>query len=140
MSDNKTKPTSASVDEFLATVSEERAAEARTLMDIMGQITSEPAIMWGPSIIGFGTVHYKYETGREGDMPLLGFSPRKSAITIYFTEGFDEYIAELQHLGTYKTSKSCLYISKLTQINLDILTKILQASIISSKHNNSRGE
>ncbi len=128
MSDNKTKPTQITVDDFLATVSEQRAAEARTIMRIMHTITGQSAVMWGPSIIGFGSVHYKYESGREGDMPLLGFSPRKAAVTVYFMEGLaDVYQQQLQRLGKHKVSKACLYIAKLSDVDLDILTEMLEA-------------
>ncbi|HMS92923.1 MAG TPA: DUF1801 domain-containing protein [Candidatus Saccharibacteria bacterium] len=128
MSDNKTKPTNVSVDEFLATVSQERADEARKIIVIMARITGEPAVMWGPSIIGFGSVHYKYDSGREGDMPLLGFSPRKASLTIYFMEGFDQYEGELAQLGKVKTSKGCLYVTKLTNIDLGVLTNMIESS------------
>lgn len=128
MSDNKTKPTNVSVDEFLATVSQERADEARKIIAIMARITGEPAVMWGPSIIGFGSVHYKYDSGREGDMPLLGFSPRKASLTIYFMEGFDQYEDELAQLGKTKTSKGCLYVTKLANIDLGVLTNMIESS------------
>ena len=128
MSDSKTKPTDISVDQFLSTVTSQRADEARTIIAIMARITGEPAVMWGPSIIGFGSVHYKYDSGREGDMPLLGFSPRKANLTIYFMEGFDRYEDELAQLGPAKTSKSCLYVTKLANINLDILTQMITSS------------
>lgn len=83
--------------------------------------------MWGPSIIGFGTQHYKYDSGREGDMPRLAFSPRKASLTIYF-EGFDNYAQELKVLGKHKLSVACLYINKLTDINLDVLRTMLEKS------------
>lgn len=121
------KPTNVHVEEFLATVSEQRAAEARIIIGIMEQIAGQPAVMWGPSIIGFGSVHYKYASGREGDMPRLGFSPRKSALTIYFMEGFaGRYEEELQCLGAHKVSKACLYITKLANIDLKVLTDMLK--------------
>lgn len=94
----------------------------------MREISSEQPVMWGPSIIGFGSVHYRYKSGREGDMPLLGFSPRKSAITVYFSEGFSEYTTELANLGKYTTSVSCLYIKKLTDIDLSVLRQMLTRS------------
>ena len=129
MSDNKTKPTDISVADFLAIVSEQRTHEARTIISIMARISGQPATMWGPSIIGFGSVHYKYATGHEGDMPILGFSPRKASLTIYFMEGFaDRYEDALQRLGKHKTSKACLYITKLSNIDLAVLTEMLEAS------------
>lgn len=128
MSDNKTKPTNTPIEDFLATVSPQRADEARQIITIMARITGEPAVMWGPSIIGFGSVHYKYDSGREGDMPLLGFSPRKANLTIYFMEGFDGYEDELAKLGPAKTSKSCLYVTDLAKIDLGVLTHMLESS------------
>lgn len=124
--DSKMQPTDVSVESFLATVSQQRAGEARQIMEIMQRITNEPATMWGPSIIGFGSVHYKYESGREGDMPLLGFSPRKASLTIYFMEGFDTYVDELARLGPHKTSKACLYITKLEKIDAAVLAEMLE--------------
>ena len=134
MSDNKTQPTNISVETFLASIDGRRVAEAKIIIDIMNRITGKPAVMWGPSIIGFGSVHYTYDSGREGDMPILAFSPRKTALTIYFMEGFSErYVDELQRLGTHKISKACLYVSKLSNIDLDVLTDMLEKSYVYSK-------
>lgn len=94
----------------------------------MQALSDEKPVMWGPSIIGFGSQHYKYETGREGDMPRLGFSPRKASITIYFNEGFYNYSEQLKKLGKYKNSISCLYINKLEDVNRDILSDMLSES------------
>ncbi len=126
--ENKTKPGEYSLEEYLESLSDKRRHEAAILIEIMKRITSESPILWGPSIIGFGSYHYKYESGREGDMPILGFSPRKSKITIYFNEGFDRYAGLLSELGKYKTSVSCLYVNKLTDIDIEILEKILTES------------
>lgn len=128
MAENKTAPTNISVDDFLLTVSDKRAEEARTLIDIMQNISHEPAVMWGPSIIGFGLQHYKSEAGREGDMGLLGFSPRKSSLTVYFYEGFNHYGKELAALGKHKISQGCLYINKLEDVDLSVLKTMLEAS------------
>lgn len=128
MNKNKTAATRQNVTDFLKTVSDDKAADASTLIDIMQKVSKLKPVMWGPSIIGFGTQHYKYESGREGDMPILAFSPRKSAITIYFSEGFNHYGDLLPKLGKYKTSLSCLYISKLSDIDLSILTNMLRRS------------
>jgi len=122
-----TQPTGVSVESFLETVSEKRRAEAKILIAMMQEISGEKPHMWGPSIIGFGSEHYKYDTGREGDMPQLAFSPRKASITVYF-EGFDNYADELAAIGKHKQSVSCLYINKLDDINLDILRKMLVQS------------
>lgn len=128
MTENKTKPTNVSVETFLTSVSLQRQAEARQLIELMRTVSGKEAQMWGPSIIGFGTQHYKYSTGREGDMPQLGFSPRKAAITVYFNEGFDRYGETLAKLGKYKTSVSCLYINKLADIELEGLRHMLESS------------
>ncbi len=128
MTDNKTKPTAVTVETFLASVSERRRAESRTLIEIMHAISQQPPVMWGASIIGFGSAHYTYDAGREGDMPQLGFSPRKASITLYFSEGFDIYDDQLAKLGKYKTSVSCLYINKLDDIDIDVLGEMIATS------------
>lgn len=128
MSDNKTKPTIVSVDMFLANVEKGRRKDAQVLIGIMRTISGLEPVMWGPSIIGFGTKHYRYETGREGDIPILGFSPRKAAISIYFAEGFDRYSELLDKLGEYKSSVSCLYVKKLIDIDLSVLQQMLAQS------------
>lgn len=128
MSENKTKPTKVKVNDFLQTVSDQRRAEAETLIEMMHGISSDDPVMWGPSIIGFGAQHYKSEAGREGDMGILGFSPRKAAITIYFYEGFDRYGEELQRLGKHKISRACLYVNRLADIDLVVLESMLRSS------------
>ena len=128
MTENKTKPTDVSIDSFLQTVSPQRQQESQTLIMMMQAISAESAVMWGPSIIGFGSYHYKYETGREGDMPAIGFSPRKANITIYISDGFHNYGELLDKLGKHKTSVACLYINKLADIDLDVLHSIMQRS------------
>lgn len=128
MAENKTKPTEVKVSDFLSTVSEQRQQEAQQLIDIMTDITNEKPVMWGPSIIGFGTQHYRSEAGREGDMGILGFSPRKANLTVYFYEGFDRYGEELTALGKHKISQGCLYITKLANIDLTVLTRMLRSS------------
>lgn len=128
MSENKTKPTNVKVSDFLENIEDKRRIESQKLINLMHEVTGQEAVMWGPSIIGFGSVHYKYDTGREGDMPHLGFSPRKAAITIYFSEGFDRYSDLLEKLGKYKASVSCLYINKLKDIDLDALHQMLEQS------------
>ncbi len=124
----KTQPTGINVESFLESVSDKRREEARTLIVLMQEISGEKPYMWGPSIIAFGSQHYKYDTGREGDMPRLAFSPRKASITVYFSEGFDRYSHELAILGKHKQSVSCLYVNKLSDIKLNILRKILEQS------------
>lgn len=127
MAENKTAPTKISVDQFLSTVSEQRQQESRQIIKLMEEISGYKPAMWGPSIIGFGSMHYKYDSGREGDMPILGFSPRKATLTIYF-EGFDRYGELLKKLGKHKTSVACLYINKLEDVDQTILRQMLTES------------
>lgn len=129
---NKTAPTAVNVNDFLTSLSDNRRSEAEQLMQIMTKVSGDKPVMWGPSIIGFGQAHYKYETGREGDVAKLGFSPRKAAITVYFMEGFADYHDELQRLGKHKTSVSCLYINKLTDIDMVVLEGMLKKSYASN--------
>ena len=129
MSDNKTKPTNVDVETFLQSVSESRRDDAHKLIAMMREISGESPVMWGPSIIGFGSEHYKYASGREGDMPHLGFSPRKASLTIYFNRGFDSQNELLEKLGKFKTSVSCLYINKLTDVDLDVLREMLEKAV-----------
>ncbi|MFN8015799.1 MAG: DUF1801 domain-containing protein [Acidimicrobiia bacterium] len=140
MADNKTKPTEKSVKKFLSTVNENRVKEAQVLIEIMQSISGNKATMWGESIIGFGSTHYKYETGREGDMPTIGFSPRKAKITIYFTEGFDHHSSDLLKLGKYKSSVSCLYINKLQDVDIKTLTRMLEKSYKINTENKTKPE
>lgn len=128
MADNKTRPTTTTIDAFLRTVSDKRRIEAIQLIDIFKTISGLNPLMWGPSIIGFGNKHYKYESGREGDVPQISFSPRKNAVTIYFLEGFNEYGEELNELGKFKNSSSCLYVNKIDDINIDVLIIMLEKS------------
>lgn len=129
MATNKTVPTDANVEAFLQTVDEKRRADCATLVDLMQDVTGEPPQMWGTSIIGFGSYHYKYASGREGDMPLVGFSPRKQALTLYIMAGFEQYEALLEKLGKYKTGKACLYIKKTADVDMDILRELVTQSV-----------
>lgn len=133
MAENKTQPTTVSVDEFLMSVSSQRQAEARQIIEIMKRITRKEPVMWGPSIIGFGTTHYKYDTGREGDMPQLAFSPRKSAITFYFNGGFNTFGSLLDKLGKHKTSVGCLYVNKLSDVDVSVLRRMFEESFAAGK-------
>ena len=125
MAENKTQRTTASVEEVLVGVSERRREESAVLIDVMVRISGQEPTMWGPSIIGFGTMHYRYASGREGDMPILAFSPRKSKLTIYF-DGFDHYADQLAVLGKHTSSVACLYATKLADLDLDVLTTMLE--------------
>src|SRR5438270_6305792 len=111
MADNKTKPTKMSVATFIEALTDQtRRADAKTLVKLMQRATGEKPKMWGPSIIGFGSYHYTYDTGREGDMPLAGFSPRKAATVLYITTEFSDAEVLLAKLGKHTTGKACLYI------------------------------
>ena len=129
MAENKTKPTKLSVTAFVDALTDDtRRADAQALVKLMQGATGEKPKMWGPSIIGFGTYHYTYETGREGDMPLAGFSPRKAATVLYGMTGFSASQALLAKLGKYTVSGSCLHIKKLSEVD----QKVLQALVVKS--------
>jgi len=114
---NKTKPTAISVDDFLHAVADpQRREDARKLRALMERVSGEPAKMWGPSIVGFGHHHYRYESGREGDMCRIGFSPRARELVLY--GGFLLDAARLERLGTYRAGKGCLYIKRLADVDV----------------------
>ncbi|MDZ7766458.1 MAG: DUF1801 domain-containing protein [Melioribacteraceae bacterium] len=126
----KTKPTSADVEKFLNSIeNEKRKKDAFVILDVMKKVTKEEPKMWGASIIGFGLYHYKYESGREGDWFLAGFSPRKTNFSIYIMSGFKEFDELLSKLGKHKTGSSCLYINKLEDVDLSILKKMVTLSV-----------
>ena len=130
MAELKTQPTDASVSDFIAAIPDEtRRQDCRTVAEIMKNATHSDPKMWGPSIVGFGHYRYKYQSGREGDWFLAGFSPRKSALTLYIMAGFDRYDSIMARLGKYKTGKSCLYISKLSDVDLDVLRELVDESV-----------
>lgn len=128
--DIKTKPTAQSVEGFLNKVpNAQRRADSFTVLKMMAEATNEPPKMWGPSIVGFGSYHYKYESGREGDMCLIGFSPRAQALTLYIMPDFGTRDALLKKLGKHTTSKACLYIKKLSDIDLPTLKALIFQSV-----------
>ncbi|HSG07167.1 MAG TPA: DUF1801 domain-containing protein [Longimicrobiales bacterium] len=130
MSDAKTRPTQASVEKFLAGIAnEKRREDCRTMVDMMRDITGEAPTMWGDSLVGFGSYHYTYATGREGDWPLTAVSPRKQSLTLYIMPGFDRYEELMSKLGKYKTGASCLYVNKLEDVHLPTLRKIIDQSV-----------
>ncbi len=125
----KTKMTEASVDSFLYSVDNpKRREDSLKVLELMKEITQLEPKMWGKSIVGFGIYHYKYASGHEGDWPPVGFSPRKQALTIYISDGFDKYNSLLKNLGKYKTGKSCLYINKLEDVKLPVLKELIAES------------
>ena len=130
MAENKTKSTKASVAEFIDAIPDQtKRADAKTLVKLMQSATGEKPKMWGPSIIGFGSLHYVYDTGREGDMPLIGFSPRKAATVLYSTTAFSGAEALLAKLGKYTTGKGCLYIKKLADVDQKVLETLITKSV-----------
>jgi len=126
MAENKTKPTKVSVTEFVNAVADQaRRADAKTLVKLMQGASGEKPKMWGPSIIGFGSYHYRYDSGREGDAPLIGFSPRKAATVLYGVAGASDCKALLPKLGKHTTGKGCLYIKKLADVDMRVLEEMI---------------
>ena len=125
------------VDAFLEGVTNERRRnDCRTVVDLMREITGHDPALWGPSIIGFGSYHYVYASGREGDWFTCGFSPRKQALTIYVMAGFSQYDELMAKLGKYKTGKACLYVKSLDDIDRKVLKKLLTESVRHMKKKN----
>jgi hypothetical protein len=134
VAENKTKPTGASVSAFLATIADPaRQKDAKTIVKWMEQLSGEKARLWGPSIIGVGSYHYKYDSGREGDMPILSFSPRKSATVLYGLMGFSGAEALLAKLGKHTTGKGCLYVNKLTDVDERVLKDLMGKSLAAKR-------
>ena len=129
MAENKTRKTGADVEGFLAGVDNaRRKADSLTLLAMMKRITGLEPEMWGPSIVGFGSYHYHYDSGREGDMPMTGFSPRKQSLTVYVMPGFAGSEDLLARLGKHRTSVSCLYINKLADVDQEVLAELIGRS------------
>ena len=130
MSDLETKKNKASVREFIDTIEDsEKKKDCKQLATMMRKLSAKRATMWGSSIVGFGEYHYKYKSGREGDWPVTGFSPRKQNISIYIMPGFLKYKKQLTKLGKHKHSVSCLYIKRLSDIDVEVLKGIISDSI-----------
>lgn len=130
MSSNKTTETAASVENFINSVeNEQRSKDSREMIELMREITGSEPRMWGSSLVGFGQYHYKYASGREGDSFLTGFSPRKSAFTVYVMPGFDLYADQMARLGPHKTGKSCLYLKNLDVADRGVLEEIIRDSV-----------
>lgn len=124
--ENKTKPTDASVDDFIADLENpRRRGDALKALEIYKEVTGLPPVMWGPSIIGFGSLHYVYESGREGDIPAAAFSPRKGYMTFYVGDKFEGANELYAKLGKHKKSVACLYVNKLDDVDLDVLREII---------------
>lgn len=130
VSENKTKPTEASVTDFIEGVDDEvKRADSYTLIELMEKHTGKPPVMWGPTMIGFDTVHYEYESGHAGDMFLVGFSPRKAAISLYLMCNLEEQTETLAKLGKHKIGKACLYVKRLSDIDLKVLEKLIKQTV-----------
>ena len=130
MAELKTQDNDASVDDYLNSVENEKKREASFVVkELMEDVTGEEARMWGDSIVGFGHYHYKYASGRDAEWMLVGFAPRKRNLTLYIMSGFDEYDVLLGELGKHSTGKSCLYINKLEDIDMDVLRDLVDKSV-----------
>jgi hypothetical protein len=134
MSTQKTLPTDASVTEFLNGVADERKrADAWRLVELMQDATGEPPVLWGGSIVGFGSYHYRYASGHEGDAPLVGFAPRAKAFSLYLSCDLSEIPDELSRLGKHKMGKGCLYISRLSDVDEGVLRELIVTSVAEAR-------
>ena len=126
MAELKTKKNDASVSDFLAAIADpQRREDARTVAAMMKKVTKAEPKMWGTSIVGFGTYHYKYASGREGDWFVMGVAPRKDSLTVYISRGFRDYPELMKKLGTFKTGQSCLYVKKLSDVDPKVLQQLM---------------
>jgi hypothetical protein len=134
MAEMKTKVNGASVADFLNAVGDEQKRnDSFEILKIMKQVTKEDPKMWGPSIVGFGSYHYKYDSGREGDAPIMGFSPRKQNLTLYISLGLERNEGLLKKLGKHSTGKGCLYIKRLGDVDVDVLKELISESLTATK-------
>ncbi len=130
MAEAKTKPTAVSVEAFIEAVEHPgRREDARAMLKLMSEISGEPAVMWGPSIVGFGRYHYRYDSGHEGDAPLLGFSPRKANLVLYMAAYHDERADFLSRLGKHKSGQSCVYVNRLSDVDMDVVAEMARWTI-----------
>lgn len=134
MADLKTKSTNAGVSAYLNSVDDmDRRRDAREVLALMKEITGKRPKMWGTSIVGFGSYHYEYKSGRSGDWPVTGFSPRKQNLAIYIMPGFSRYSLLMNKLGKYKTGKSCLYLKRLEDVDRKVLRQLIAHSVADMK-------
>jgi hypothetical protein len=130
MAENKTKPTPISAGAFIDAVADpERREDAGQVAAMMARLSGEPPTMWGASIVGFGAYHFRYNSGREGDAPRIGFSPRAKELVLYLLDGFPSHAALLERLGKHRTGKSCLYIKRLADVDSAVLEELIAASL-----------
>jgi hypothetical protein len=128
-----TERAASEVEAFVASVADERRRhDAELLLELMRRVTGQDAAMWGPSIVGFGSYHYIYESGREGDTMAVGFSPRKAATTVYLTKGFEGHEELLSRLGRHSTGKACLYLKRVEDVDLAVLEELVRRSYAST--------
>lgn len=125
-----TRPTDSEVDAFLGAIEdEEKRADCLDLARMMREVTGAEPRLWGSGMVGFGSYHYRYQSGREGDWFLTGFAPRKKELTVYIVSGFDRHGELMRRLGTYKTGKSCLYIKRLADVDVETLRELVRQSV-----------
>jgi Domain of unknown function (DU1801) len=131
MAEQKTRPSGADVEAFLDAVPDDRRrADARALCALMADTTGAPPVLWGPSIVGFGSYHYRYDSGHEGDAPLTSFSPRKQHLVVYLVGGFeDRHRTLVERLGPHKAGKGCLYVKRLDDVDLGVLRQLIDRSV-----------
>lgn len=130
MAELKTKRNEGDVSAFIASIEDdEKRADSQALVALLSKVAGEPGSMWGANIVGFGSYHYVYESGREGDWFKIGFSPRKQSLTLYIMPGFREYQGLLDRLGKHTTGKSCLYVKRLSEIDMDVLEELAVQSV-----------
>lgn len=130
MAELKTQPTDRSVQEFIASIPDERMKrDCRALLKLFKEVTGSRPRLWGPSIVGYGTYHYRYASGREGDWMRTGFSPRKGALSIYLMSGFDGMEDDLKELGKHRLGKCCLYVKRLEEVDLRVLKRLVKKSL-----------
>ena len=130
MAENKTKPNKASVAAFIKGIEDkQKRSDVKKVVAMMREATGSRARMWGTNIVGFGRYHYKYDSGREGDFMITGFSPRKQALTLYIIPGFTHFESLMSKLGKYKTGKSCLYIRRLSDVDEKVLRQLIVGSV-----------
>ncbi len=142
MAKNKTEETDQNVIEFINSFSNtpQKREDGMALLALMQRVSGYPAKMWGPSIVGFGTYHYKYASGHEGDAPLLGFSPRKAAISLYVFTGLPAHEPLLKDLGKFKMGKACIYANKLSDVNESALIRLMEGTLDYMKSNYKIGD
>ena len=138
MAELKTQKNDASVEDFIDSVSDaQKREDSFAVLELMREVTGEEPAMWGTNMVGFGSYHYKYASGREGDWPLAGFAPRKRELTLYIMAGFERYEELLAKLGKHKTGVSCLYIKRLADVDSTVLKEIVSASVKHMKQTHS---